>query len=170
FRKVAPDKGYWIARMRPDESSKKYEYESLGEVSAKFGWKEAKARAEAWFEQRSRGVNSDEVETVADACRAYVKNRHTSKSPACAHDAEKRFERTVYGTAFGDQRLARLNVEKVREWRDGLKLSPGSTNRTLTALKAALLNLAVRRKDVTPALTGELRLVEPMSGGKKRRE
>jgi len=50
-----------------------------------------------------------------------------------------------------------------------LKLSPSSTNRTLTALKAAL-NLAVRRKDVSPALTGELRLVEVMPGGKKRRE
>lgn len=169
FRKIAPDKGYWIARRRPEESSKKYEYESLGEVSSKFGWKEAKARAEAWFQQRSRGVNAGEVVTVADACRAYVKNRRTSKSPACAHDADKRFERTVYGTPFGDQKLARLNAEKVREWRDRLKLSPGSTNRTLTALKAAL-NLAVRRKDVTPALTGELRLVEPMPGGKRRRE
>jgi integrase len=169
FRKIASDTGYWVARRRPDTSSKKYEYESLGEVTSKFGWKEAKARAEAWFEQRSQGVESDEVETVADACRVYVKNRYTSKSPACAHDAEKRFERTVYGTSFGDQKLARLSAEKVREWRDDLRLSPGSTNRTLTALKAAL-NLAVKRKDVTAALSGELRLVELIPDAKRRRE
>lgn len=105
-------------------------------------------------------------------CRAYVKNRRTSKSDDCAHDVEKRFERTVYGMAFGDQKLAKVNAEKVRERRDGLKLSPGATNRTLTALKAAL-NLAVRRKDVTAELSGELRLVEPKPyerGKSKRRE
>jgi integrase len=172
FRKIAADKGYWVARRRPDESSRKYEYASLGEDSKTFSYTQAKAAAEQWFRQRSQGVKSDQVETVADACRAYVKNRRNSKSDECAHDAEKRFERTVYGTAFGDQKLAKVSAEKVREWRDGLKLSPGATNRTLTALKAAL-NLAVRRKDVTAELSGELRLVEPKPyerGQSKRRE
>lgn len=172
YRKIAADKGHWIARRRPDESSAKYEYQPLGEDGKTFGYTQAKAAAEAWFRLRAEGVQTDDVQTVSDACRAYVKNRETAKGDACAHDAEKRFERTVYGTSFGDQKLDKLNAEKVREWRDKLNLSPGATNRTLTALKAAL-NLAVRRKDVTAALSGELRLVEPKpyeSGKSKRRE
>jgi len=42
-------------------------------------------------------VQTEDVQTVYDACRAYVKNRQTAKGQACAQDAEKRFERTVYG-------------------------------------------------------------------------
>jgi integrase len=168
FRKIAHDKGYWIARRRPEGSSRKYEYESLGEASPRFGWKEARTAAEAWFKRRDRGVDTDELVTVADACRAYVVERANSKSKACAHDAEKRFERTVYGKPFGDQKLAKLNSDKVQEWRDGLKLSPGTTNRTLTALKAAL-NLAVTRKKADAELRVDLRNVKALPGGNKPR-
>src|SRR5690348_13199347 len=80
FRKVPDEngggyKGFWIARMRPDESSRKYEYEPLGEVKTDFGWDEAKAAAEAWFKLRAEGVITDAVEVVEAACRAYVQER-----------------------------------------------------------------------------------------------
>lgn len=170
FRKIATDKGHWIARRRPDdEHSKKYEYEPLGEDSKAFGWKEAKAAAEAWFQLRTQGVKTDEVEVVEAACRLYVEERRASKGDDCAHDAEKRFERTVYGKAFGAQKLDRLRAATVREWRDGLKLKPAAASRTLTALKAAL-NLAVREKHAPAALALELRLVKPLPGGKRRRD
>jgi hypothetical protein len=104
FRKIAADKGYWTARRRPDESSAKYEYQPLGEDSKTSGYTRAKAAAEAWFKVRAEGVQTEEVRTVSDTRRAYVKNRRTAKGAACAHDAEKRFERTVYGTPFGDQK------------------------------------------------------------------
>ena len=170
FRKITPDKGYWIARRRPDdEQSKKYEYERLGEDSREFGWKEAKAAAEAWFQLRNQGVRTDEVEVVEAACRLYVKERRASKGDDCAHDAEKRFERTVYGKSFGAQKLDKLRAATVREWRDGLNLKPAAASRTLTALKAAL-NLAVREKHAPAALGLELRLVKPLPGGKRRRD
>ncbi|HEY4215005.1 MAG TPA: tyrosine-type recombinase/integrase [Steroidobacteraceae bacterium] len=169
FRKVGDDKGYWIARMRPDESSAKYEYEPLGEAKTAFGWDEAKAAAEAWFRLRTEGVKTDEVQIVEAACRAYVNERRTSKGEDCAHDAEKRFERTVYGKAFGAQRLEKLRAATVREWRDSLDLKPAAASRTLTALKAAI-NLAVREKHAPAALALELRLVKPLPGGKRRRD
>jgi integrase len=169
FRKIAADKGYWIARMRPDGGGAKYEYEPLGEVSISFGWDAAKAAAEKWFKRTAAGIKTGDVVTVEDACRAYVKERQASKSEACAHDAEIRFQRTVYGKTLGQQKLEKLRAATVRDWRDGLKCSPGTTNRTLTALKAAL-NLAVREKHAPVELALELRLVKPLPGGKNRRD
>lgn len=168
FRKIAADKGSWIARMRSDDSSKKYEYEPLG-FATELDYAKAKDAAEQWFKLKADGISTHEVESVEDACRAYVKERRSSKGDDCAHDAEKRFDRTVYGKPFGRTALAKIRAARVREWRDGLGLSPGAANRTLTALKAAL-NLATREKQAPAALVLELRLVKPLPGGKRRRD
>ena len=115
------------------------------------------------------------VTTVAAACRAYVSERHSSKSAACAHDAHQRFKRTVFGTPFGFLRLSALRAHQLREWRNGLRggdgkpLAPGAANRTLTALKAAL-NFAIYEGYVTGELSSELRRVRPLPGGKGRRD
>lgn len=179
FRKIAADKGSWIARMRSDDSNKKYEYEPLG-FTPDVDYAKAREAADQWFKLKVDGVNTGEVVTVADACRTYVAERRKSKSEDCAHDAEKRFERSVYGGGGKDGKrhkanpisavpLAKLRAIRLREWRDGLELSPGSTNRTLIALKAAL-HLTVREKQAPAALAIELRLVKPLPGGKKRRD
>jgi integrase len=167
YRKIAADRGSWLARMRSDDTSKKYLYEPLGS-DQETDYAGAKAKAEAWFKLKDEGVKTDEVVTVADACRAYVKKLEVAKRDDAAHDAKKRFERTVDDAGFGRQPLAKLRATKVREWRDGLGLKPGATNRTLVALKAAL-NYAVREKHAAASLTLELRAVEPQPGGKKRR-
>ena len=115
------------------------------------------------------------LETIAAVCRGYVRERRSSKSAACAHDADKRFERTVYGTAFGRLRLSALRAPELREWRDRLRgydgesLAPAAANRTLTALKAAL-NFAVYEGYAPDNLTGELRRVRPLPGGRRRRD
>jgi len=115
------------------------------------------------------------LETIAAVCHAYVRERRSSKSVACAHDAEQRFERTVYGTAFGRLRLSVLRAPQLREWRDQLRgydgksLAPAAANRTLTALKAAL-NFAVYEGIAPDNLAGELRRVRPLPGGRQRRE
>ena len=58
---------------------------------------------------------------------------------------------------------------QIKAWRDGLNLSPGGSNRTLTAVKAAL-NLAVRERNVDPAQAREWADVKPLPGGNKRRD
>jgi integrase len=85
--------------------------------------------------------------SVEAACRDYVEDRRREKNEACAHDADKRFERTVYGTAFGTVPLARLVSLEIKSWRQGTGLSKSSQNRTMTALRAAL-NLAVQNRRV----------------------
>jgi hypothetical protein len=144
FRKIDADTGSWIARTR-DESGRKI-YRKLGYLTDAFGYEEARAAALKWFEGRDAGI-TDEVITVADACREYVSDRLREKGKACAHDAEKRFERTVYETSFGATPLDKIRTPRIKAWRDGLKLGKASSNRTLTALKAAL-NLAVGNRRV----------------------
>lgn len=168
FRKIAADRGSWIARMRPEDGGAKYDYEALGDTS-ELSYEQAYEEAEKWFKRQVAGVKTGEVVTVADACAAYVKEREKSKSTACAQDAKKRFERTVYTNHFGRVPLVKLRAARVRDWRDGLELAPGSANRTLTTLKAAL-NLAVRERHVSPEVAIEWGLVKPLPGGNKRRD
>lgn len=85
--------------------------------------------------------------SVEAACRDYVEDRRCEKNAACAHDAHRRFERTVYGTAFGRLPLARLSSLDIKAWRRATGLSKSSQNRTMTALRAAL-NLAVQNRRV----------------------
>lgn len=191
FRKIAADRGTWIARMRPEDGGAKYEYKPLDDVSETFDYKQAEEAAKKWFADKVAGVKSGVVVTVADACRAYVEERRRSKSEDCANDAAARFERSVYGRKEGEREkaraidlngisrvpLAKLRAERIREWRDSLMLekeggrapSPGAANRTLTALKAAL-NLAVHDRHASAELAMELRRVKPLPGGKKRRD
>jgi integrase len=166
LRKIDAERATWIARLRDDAG--RQAYHSIGYATDVLEFDQAKAAAEAWFKTRESGV-TDQVVTVADACRAYVEDRRREKGDATAHDAEKRFERTVYKTGFGDIALAKLRTPHLKAWRDGLKLSKPSANRTLTALKAAL-NLAVTHRQVSAAATQEWRDVKPYKGAGKRRD
>jgi integrase len=167
LRKITATTAAWIARYRDDDGQR--HYKALGFDTAEFNHERATEAAKQFFKVKADGIKTDEVLTVADACRAYVKERRVSKSEACAHDAEKRFERTVYEADFGRQSLAKLRAAKVREWRDKLKLGPAAANRTLTALKAAL-NLAVRERHVSGSVAIEWKDVKPLPGGNKRRD
>jgi integrase len=86
-----------------------------------------------------------------------------------AHDADKRFERTVYEKPLGGKSLAKLRAVDLKAWRDGLELGKASSNRTLTALKAAL-NLARKNKHAPAALAVELAAVAPYKNAGKRRD
>lgn len=165
FRKIDAERGSWIARMR-DETGHKV-YKAIGMVSADLDYEKARAKALAWFEARDSGVESDD-KTVEDACREYVKDRRREKGEECAHDADKRFERTVYKTPFGAIPLAKLRTPRIKAWRDGLGLSKGSANRTMTVLRAAL-NLAVVHRLVAPTVAREWRDVKQYENATKRR-
>jgi integrase len=169
FRKlgeVGEGTGSWIVRAR-DENNRKV-YGKLGYASASFGFKEAKVAALEWLRGHRAGVTSEAV-TVATACEEYVADRRREKGEACAHDAQKRFDRTVYGKPFAAIPLGKLKMPRIKAWRDGLKLSKGSANRTLTALKAAL-NLAVLHRRVRADAAFEWAGVKPHKAATKRRD
>jgi integrase len=182
YRKLETGSETWIARLRAEsaksneEGKLKHFYESLGKVTDdRDTFDQAKGKALLWFPQklreleRERDKDSDTVETIADACRRYVKERRTSKSPSCARDAEARFERTVYDDPLGARPIAKVRAVHIKTWRDGLDMSAASKNRTLVALKAAL-NLAVRERNVDPAQAQEWRDVKPLPGAYRRRD
>jgi integrase len=110
----------------------------------------------------------DEIYSVEAACRDYVDDRRSEKNEACAHDADKRFERTVYGTAFGKLPLARLSSLDIKSWRRETGLSKSSQNRTMTALRAAL-NLAVQNRRIAADRRIEWASVRQHKGVSQRR-
>lgn len=164
FRKLGS--GTWIARLRDEDGVDRYK--ALGQASAQFDYEDAKAAALKWFATFDAGV-SDDVITVAAACREYVDDRRREKGESTAHDALKRFERTVYDTPFGSLALTKLRTPRIKAWRDGLSLSKPSADRTLTTLKAAL-NLAVANRRVHPGAAREWGDVKPYGAkaGKRR--
>lgn len=116
-----------------------------------------------------REANPDEEGcTVEAACRDYVEDRRSEKNAACAHDADKRFERTVYGTSFGRLPLARLVSLDIKAWRRQTGLSKSSQNRTMTALRAAL-NLAVQNRRIAADRRIEWASVRQHPGASQRR-
>ena len=176
FRKIDAERGSWIARKR-DETGHKV-YKSLGYVTPEFDYEDARKAAATWLEARDAGVETDD-KTVADACREYVKELRREKGNVAAHDADKRFERTVYGGGGKDGKryapnpiapvkLEKLRTPRIKAWRDGLGLSKGATNRTMTALRAAL-NLAVVNRWVSPAVAREWRDVKQYENATRRR-
>jgi len=166
FRKISAENGAWIARMRDDSGQKKYK--SLGFVSADFDFDKAAEAARLWFKASELGITNDVI-TVADACRAYVEDRRREKGEATAHDAEMRFIRTIYNNSIGERRLEKVRTAHLKAWRQDLNLSPSSSNRNLAVLKAAL-NLAVRNRQVSFDAVLEWRCVPPFKVTNNRRQ
>jgi integrase len=177
IRKLKAGGASWVARYRTETGEQ--DYKPLGELSAAFDYDQAKVDAEVWFKDHDAGItgkteNGDDA-TVEIACRRYVEDRRRNKSEACAHDADKRFERTVYGSDKHDAnviaglKLAKLKQHHFKAWRDGLKgLSKASVNRNVTAFRAAI-TLAVN-DDLAPVqLLADLRKVKQHKNAGNRR-
>jgi site-specific recombinase XerD len=116
-------KGTWIARAY-DEDAGKYQVKSLGDFGTLPGnemFAAAKREAEKLAELvESGGKIRAKMETVADACREYAKDRP---------EAEKRFQRYVYDDAIAKVKLDKLRRRHVREWRDRLEAQPALVSR-----------------------------------------
>ena len=173
FRKLDVG-GTWIARYRTEDGAQKYK--AIGELLPEFGFDQAKVAAEIWFRDLDRGVTGKTDDgkdaTVATACTRYIVDRTKNKSAANAHDAKKRFERTVTGKPIASLPLAKVRARHLKEWLDGLDadgLSKPSANRTLAPLKAAL-HLAVRDGLVTADLAVECEKVAPHKAAGGRRD
>jgi integrase len=187
FRKISPLTGSWVARIRiEDEHGKLVQrYQALGDCTEQFGYDEAQAAAVDWFAKVETPGNDSTVVTVADACREYVKALREDKDeprPAAADDAERRFERTVYGrekstrkravapNGLAKIKLAQLTTKTLEDWRANLKIGKASKNRTLTALKAALNLAAKNNKQALAKMALEVAGITPFEKAGKRRE
>lgn len=143
FRKL-DDGGTWIARWRDDDG--RQHYLSIGHADS-IPYDDAVLAAHAFVKAADAGVDTSEVQTVTDACKAYVEDRRREKGKATADDAAGRFRRDVYRHAIGKIKLTKLRSEHVKQWRAGLAMGDGSANRMLATLKAAL-NFAVASRYV----------------------
>ena len=116
-------KGTWIARVY-DEDTNKYQVKSLGDFGILPGnemFAAAKKEAEKLAELvESGGEIRAKIETVADACREYAKDRP---------EAEQRFKRYVYEDSIAKVRLDKLRRRHLKEWREQLEVQPALVSR-----------------------------------------
>ena len=90
--RITPKSQIWTARYKREDGGRTYK--KIGRCTDAFEFAQAREAAIRWFKDLERGVD-DGSATVESACKAYVEDRRTEVSEANAHDAEKRFERTV---------------------------------------------------------------------------
>jgi len=116
-------KGTWIARVY-DEDANRYQVKSLGDFGTLPGnemFAAAKKEAEKLAELvESGGEIRAKIQTVADACREYAKDRP---------EAEQRFKRYVYGDPIAKVKLDKLRRRHVKEWRERLEAQPALVSR-----------------------------------------
>lgn len=176
YRKLKDGTGTWIARWRDDDGQQ--HYHALGRASAAFDYNAARERALAWQTQAEAGVDAGEVVTVLDACNAYVKwleqDRGRKNPERTATDARKRVARYIKPLPIAPIKLAKLRTVHIEDWRNTVAtmgragtLAPATQNRLLTTLKAAL-NLAVKRRHLSPTAAAEWRDVAALEGVGKR--
>lgn len=157
FRALEGGGGTWICRVRDDSGRQRYH--SLGHADST-SYENAVEAGRGWAKALDAGVDTSEVKTLADACRAYVKDRRQEKGDANADDAAGRFERTVYSHSIASVKLSKLRMQQIKDWRAALDMSEASKNRTLSALKAAL-NFAVSSRYIVAGRAIEWTQVKP---------
>ena len=176
--------GNWIARFRTPEA--KQAYHSLGQATADHDYDWAKQEARRWRKALEAGIKPDEVDTVADACNAYVEQLKRDKRERTATDAEKRFQRTIHSDPLGKVKLAHLRERHLEDWRERMESgdfsptpvkggraakahTPAGFKRLLSGLKAAL-NYAVRKRYVSPDRAIEWAAIKPAKDADGRRD
>ncbi len=151
--------GTWVARWTepekdPGRARPKYRQKPLGDdltltnAQAVVAAQEFFADAERQWKLARRGIAIEEVKTVGDACRAYVRHLRNGaekatpeKAAQAAANAEQMFNAYVYDAALGAIQLAELHQLDIERWRDGLvtpRRAKNTVNRIYRSLKAAL--------------------------------
>lgn len=118
-------RGNWFGRAY-DPDAGKYRRKALGDYGELTGndvFTAARRDVEAWAQQvESGGTRAEGIETVADACRAYLQRRPGSI-------AEGVFRRHVYGDPIAGVKLEKLRRHHLRAWRKRLEDAPALTSR-----------------------------------------
>ncbi|RIV84988.1 tyrosine-type recombinase/integrase [Aurantiacibacter zhengii] len=175
-------KGSWFARTY-DEDAGKYRRKNLGSYGALSGhevFATAKKDAEAFAELvEAGGLRSEKLDTVADACRAYLEDK---PGPI----AEGVFRRHVYDDAIAKVKLDKLRKHHLRAWRKRLENAPAlvtrskegeprfkaraasTVNRDMVPLRAALWRVLSPGAPNTDAAWQEA--LKPIKGADRRRD
>lgn len=175
-------RGTWFARAY-DSELRKYARKALGSYGALAGnhvFAAAKLDAESWADQvDAGGLHTESLETVADACRTYLKERS-------GKIAEGVFRRHVYSDPIAKVRLDKLRRRHLREWRKRLENAPAlvsrnkigtqrtkvrsssTVNRDMVPVRAALGRVLSPGTPNTEAAWQEA--LKPHKGAEKRRE
>jgi integrase len=131
FRRSAVRGGTWHARWtepwdKITSSRPKYWQQSLG-TDDEIDYGRAVELARKYFEGCERhwhlkqtGGIAIELETVNDACRAYIKSLRETKGDEPADSANGIFKRAVYDDPVAKIRLKSLTRNHVEAWRNGL--------------------------------------------------
>jgi integrase len=187
FRKLTPSSdGVWYAQAY-DKATGTQTRRSLGafdELPAHQRFDAAKKAAEDWFKHLDRGGDVN-LATVGVACERYVAHVLTDRGPDQAKDIDSRFKRWVYADKIADIDLPKLTRHHVDAWRRKLAAvpvivnskskrpttrarAPGSVNRDMTALRAAL-NFSHDHGAVTSDMAWRVAL-RPIRNADKRRD
>lgn len=162
YRAAGTGEGSWLARWYDGTTGKKQQTAlgSFAETANQSAFEAARLEAEKWLDHMAAG-GSDEVETVADACQAYVESiEDESKAKRTLAD----LTRSVLATDLAKVKLIDLRPRHIEDWRkeiskrpvrvgrgdalrEGRERSPASVNRELVPLRAAL-NRAYRRGQI----------------------
>ncbi len=174
--------GTWFARVY-DECAGKYRRKNLGHFGTCKGhtvFAAAKKEAEAFAEVvETGGIQPDPLETVADACRAYLDEKPSSI-------AEGVFRRQVFSDPIARVKLAKLRRRHLREWRRRLEDTPAlltrskkgekrfkqrsaaTINRDMVPLRAALWRVLTPGAPRTEAAWQEA--LKPIKGANRKRD
>lgn len=186
-RMSAGGPGAWIARSY-DPATGRETRRSIGtfeNLPAHERYRAAKAAAEAQCEHLARGGSADEM-SVREACDAYIAHLRAEAKHATADEMQARFVRWVHDDKIASIQVQRLAPHHLRTWRQKIiaapvivnphapaderrirKRAPASTNRELTALRAAL-NLARENGAVTTDAAWRVAL-RPIENADRRR-
>ena len=151
-------KGTWFARAY-DEDSGKYRRKGLGSYGSLTGhdlFATAKKDAEAFAELvETGGVRPEKLETVADACREYLKEKPGSI-------AEGVFRRHVFSDPIARVKLDKLRKHHLRDWRKRLEETPALISRSKKGERRTKIRSASTvNRDMVPLRAALWRVLSP---------
>ncbi|WP_341711046.1 tyrosine-type recombinase/integrase [Erythrobacter sp.] len=150
--------GTWFARAY-DEDLRKYRRKALGHFGTLTGkdvFAAARKEAVAFAELvESGGIQVETLETVADACRAYL-----NEKPSAI--AEGVFRRHVFGDPLAQTKLSKLRRRHLSDWRKRLEDAPALISRSKKGDKRfKVRSAATINRDMVPLRAALWRVLAP---------
>lgn len=158
FLGFRPGSGTWIARARADGSD--YQTKALGDYGTLPGnerFNVAKRDAEAFGELvETGGVRPADLETITDACRAYLKTVADANGIAAGV-----FRRHVFDDPLGRIKLDKLRRNHLRQWRTRLQDAPAAVTRDKAGSVTKKRAASTVNRDIVPLRAALRRVLVP---------